>query len=89
MAIKYEAEKTSLQLRLDRCQADLAHFTTEANRLPRSRELKNQFEQETYRELENKVCLYCTDAQNDSIMKILHTFVSSQAKFRTYSDNVQ
>ena len=55
-AVRYEAEKTSLQLQLDRCQADLAHFTAEANRLSQQLKLKNQYEEERYREhLENKV----------------------------------
>ena len=54
--VRYEAEKTSLQLRLDRCQADLAHFTAEANRLAQQLKLKNQYEEDRYREhLENKV----------------------------------
>jgi hypothetical protein len=54
-AVRYEAEKTSLQLQLDRCQADLAHFTAEANRLAQQLKLKNQYEEDRYREhLENK-----------------------------------
>jgi hypothetical protein len=54
-AVRYEAEKTSLQLQLDRCQADLAHFTAEANRLSQQLKLKNQYEEDRYREhLENK-----------------------------------
>lgn len=55
-AIKYEAEKTSLKLQLDRCQNDLAHFTAEANRLAQQLKLKNQYEEERYRKhLESKV----------------------------------
>ena len=55
-AIRYEAEKTSLQLRLDRCQADLAHFTSEANRLAQQLKLKNQYEEDKYRKhLESQV----------------------------------
>ena len=61
VAIRYEAEKTSLQLQLDRCQADLAHFTVEANRLAQQLKLKNQFEEERYREhLETKVLYACS-----------------------------
>jgi rubrerythrin len=54
-AIKYEAEKTSLQLQLDRCQTDLAHFTSEANRLAQQLKLKSQYEEDRYRKhLESK-----------------------------------
>ena len=54
-AVRCEAERTTLQLRLDRCQADLAHFTAEANRLAHQLRLKNQIVEEGYRErLENK-----------------------------------
>lgn len=56
VAIKYEAEKTSLKLQLDRCQNDLAHFTAEANRLAQQLKLKSQYEEDKYRKhLESKV----------------------------------
>ena len=55
-AIKYEAKRTSLQLQLDRCQTDLAHFMSEANRLAQQLKLKSQYEEDRYRKhLESKV----------------------------------
>ena len=55
-AIRHEAEKTSLQLQLDRCMNDLAHFTTEANRLAQQLKLKNEYEEQSFRQhLESKV----------------------------------
>lgn len=55
-AVTHEAEVTSLRLQLDRCRAELAHYTAEANRLSQQLRMKNHHEEEQYkRHLENKV----------------------------------
>lgn len=55
-SLRYEAEVTSLRLQLERCRNELAHYTTEANRLSQQLRLKSQIEEEQYkRHLESNV----------------------------------
>lgn len=57
-AVKHEAEVTSLRLQLERCKAELAHYTAEANRLSQQLRMKNHQDEEQYKKhLESKVCL--------------------------------
>ena len=57
-AIRYEAEVTSLKLQLERCRNELAHYTSEANRLSQQLRLKCQMEEDQYkRHLESNVSL--------------------------------
>lgn len=48
-SLRYEAEVTSLRLQLERCRNELAHYTTEANRLSQQLRLKSQIEEEQYK----------------------------------------
>ena len=55
-ALRYEAEITSLRLQLDRCRNELAHYSTEANRLAQQLRLKKQYEEEQFKQhLESNV----------------------------------
>ena len=55
MALRYEAEITSLRIQLDRCRTELAHYSAEATRLGQQLRLKTQHEDELFRkQLESK-----------------------------------
>ncbi len=56
VAVKHEAEVTSLKLQLERTRAELAHYTSEANRLSQQLRMKNQQEEDQYKKhLESQV----------------------------------
>ena len=56
VALRFEAEITSLKLQLDRCRNELVHYTTEATRLAQQLRLKNQYEEDQYKKhLESQV----------------------------------
>ena len=58
LAVKHEAEVTSLKLQLERTKAELNHYMSEANRLSQQLRMKNQQEEEQYKKhLESKVCV--------------------------------
>lgn len=56
VALRFEAEITSLKLQLDRCRNELVHYTTEATRLAQQLRLKNQYEEDQFKKhLESQV----------------------------------
>ena len=54
--LRSQADITSLQLQLDRCKTELAHYSTESTRLAQQLKTRNQADQEQYRRyLESRV----------------------------------
>ena len=47
--LRSQADITSLQLQLDRCKTELAHYSTESTRLAQQLKIRNQVDQEQYR----------------------------------------